>query len=341
MRSGDPADTQETNMAEVSMDYGVVENMAAGFNQAAETLETVNRALETAAGILRATAFLGMIGNLALAEYLDNIQPHVARLAATCGELNGDLLGAVASLRDGDLSGSQRFAGGGSGAGLVGLGGAPGATPPVAGGSSVSVASYTNGQNGWNLVPMSGDFTPGELVGQTGPSCTLFGTMNLLIENGYDISQAQADQILKQHQQGWDWGVMIDMLDGKQDNGFSMGHAEQILDQYDADYDHGDFSTWLGLGSPDRGEAEQFLVKQVQSGHPVLVTTEVDDSFGIAKGGHTYTVLGVQTDSGGKLTNVLVATNWNGQQTWQIPAKNFMDDWMDWNDGEYIVVEKD
>lgn len=326
-------------MAEVSMDYAVVESMAEGFRGAADTLNSVNSALETAAAILRASAFVGMVGNLALAQYLDNIQPNVARLAATCDELNSDLLGAVASLRDGDLSGSQRFVGGAGG----GSGGGPvsGSTaPPATVGSAVNIANYTDGQNGWELVNMGGGFTPNELVNQTGPSCTLYGTMNLLIENGYDISQAQADQIYQQHLNSWDLAVMIDMMDGQHDQGFSMSHAEDILDQYGADYDHDDFSTWLGFGDPDRGAAERFLVQQVQSGNPVMVTSEVDESFGMGSGGHNYTVLGVQTDANGKLTNVLVSSNWSGQQTWQIPANQFMNDWMQWNDGEYVVIEK-
>lgn len=136
---------------------------------------------------------------------------------------------------------------------------------------------------------------------------------------------------------------MFDVLkDGTHDSeGFGLHHAEAILDQYDADYDHDDFSTYMGLGSPDRGDAERFLVNQVKSGNPVMVTSQVDDSFGMGKGGHAYTVLGVQTDSNGKLTNVLVSSNWGSSQTWQLPADRFMNDWMNWNDGEYIVVEKD
>jgi hypothetical protein len=96
-------------MAEVSMDYEAVEAMADGFSNAAEVLEAVSSALEVAIGILKATAFFGLVGNLALAAYLENIKPNVDRLAETCDELHYDLLGAVSSLRDGDMTGSQRF----------------------------------------------------------------------------------------------------------------------------------------------------------------------------------------------------------------------------------------
>lgn len=96
-------------MAEVSMDFDVVQSMADGFRTASETLEGVSKALEAAIAILKATAFLGLVGNAALAMYLEGIKPNVDKLAATCDELNLDLIGAIASIRDGDLSGSQRF----------------------------------------------------------------------------------------------------------------------------------------------------------------------------------------------------------------------------------------
>jgi hypothetical protein len=96
-------------MAEVSMDYGEVQKLADGFRTAGDTLEAVGKALEVAIGILKATAFFGLVGNLALAHYLEGIKPNVVRLAATCEEMSGDLVGAIVSLRDGDYSGSQRF----------------------------------------------------------------------------------------------------------------------------------------------------------------------------------------------------------------------------------------
>lgn len=96
-------------MAEVSMDYDAVQRMADGFNHSADVLKAVSKALEVAIGILKATAFFGLVGNLAMAHYLEGIKPNVDRLAQTCDELNLDLIGAIASLRDGDYSGSQRF----------------------------------------------------------------------------------------------------------------------------------------------------------------------------------------------------------------------------------------
>lgn len=101
--------------ADVRMDYEVVQAMADGFRASADQLHAVDRALEAAIVVLKASAFVGMVGNLGLAVYLENIRPHVTRLSATCDELHDDLIGAIASLRDGDFSGSQRFVSGGAG----------------------------------------------------------------------------------------------------------------------------------------------------------------------------------------------------------------------------------
>lgn len=96
-------------MADVSMDYDIVQGISDGFGVAGDTLNAVATALEVAINTLRATAFVGLVGGLALAQYLDGIKPNVEKLAATCEELKFDLIGAITSLRDGDTSGSQRF----------------------------------------------------------------------------------------------------------------------------------------------------------------------------------------------------------------------------------------
>jgi hypothetical protein len=96
-------------MADVSMDYDVVQGIADGFGVAGDTLQGVSAALEAAINILRVTAFVGLVGGLALERYLSGIKPNVDKLAATCQEMQQDLIGAIVSLRDGDTSGSQRF----------------------------------------------------------------------------------------------------------------------------------------------------------------------------------------------------------------------------------------
>jgi hypothetical protein len=329
-------------MADVSMDFDVVSQMADGFQTAAETLHAVDRSLEMAIALLQASAFLGMVGNLALARYLEGIQPNVTRLSATCEEMSQDLIGAIAALRDGDYSGSQRFVSGGGSASGGFASDMAGKKQPVLTSRAVSVGSYQDGQNGWELIGMSGEFTPNELLDQgSRPACTIYGAMNLLVENGYDISQTEANAIYQDHiDNPRTIDMWVDMWDGKHEDGFPRGDALEILDDYGADYTHDDFSTWAGLGSPDRAAAERFLIQETQGGNPVYVSAETDDTFGIPDAGHSYTVIGTQTDANGRLTNVLVSTNWgSGSSVYEIPADAFMDDWMA-HDGEYVVINK-
>ena len=96
-------------MAEVSMDYEAVQAMADGFSAAADSLHGVSKALEIAISILKASAFFGLVGDMALAHYLEGIKPNVDRLANTCDELSHDLVGAIQYLRDGDQSAVSRF----------------------------------------------------------------------------------------------------------------------------------------------------------------------------------------------------------------------------------------
>lgn len=325
---------------EVSMDYEAVETMAQGFEQAAATLRNVDRALEVAIGVLKASAFMGLAGNQMLALYLEGIRPNVTRLAATCHELQMDLYGAIRALRDGDLSGSRRFVDGGS------TGGGSVVFAPVRSYSRANANNYTTGVNGWNVIDMQGAFTPNELLVQSGGSCTIFGAMNLLVANGYDIDPNTARFIhLEQlgtriYRNPFEFRYWADLLDGEQDLGFERQYALDILDDYGVNYTHSNFAVNQGgnvVG--DREAAEDFLIQQLQAGNPVYVSTEVDDSFGMGAGGHAYTVLGVQTDANGDLTGVLVSTNWGNTPVAVIPGDDFMTDWMERGNGEYIVID--
>jgi len=93
----------------VFMDYNAVQRMSDGFRSMADVMKTVGQGLEIAIDTLKVSAMFGLVGNLALANYLDNIKPHVDRLGEKFSELSYDLMGAIISYRDGDTSGSKRF----------------------------------------------------------------------------------------------------------------------------------------------------------------------------------------------------------------------------------------
>jgi len=94
---------------EVYMDVPAVQQMADSFGRFGQTLKQVAKGLETAIMILKATAFVGMIGNLAVASFLERIKPNVEKMAAKMEEIQGDVKGAILHYTTGDTTGSSHF----------------------------------------------------------------------------------------------------------------------------------------------------------------------------------------------------------------------------------------
>ena len=83
--------------------------MAEGFGKFGQSLKEIARGLESAIIILKVTAFVGMVGNLAVASFLERIKPRVEKMAEKMIELQRDLKGAIAHYTTGDVSGSDHF----------------------------------------------------------------------------------------------------------------------------------------------------------------------------------------------------------------------------------------
>jgi hypothetical protein len=94
---------------EVYMDIPVVQRMADSFGTCADVLKGVSKTMEAAMNVLKATAFVGLVGGIALERYLSVIKPNVDKLSDKLSELQQDVNGAIRAYRDGDTSGSQRF----------------------------------------------------------------------------------------------------------------------------------------------------------------------------------------------------------------------------------------
>lgn len=94
---------------EVFMDIPQVESMAKSFNTFGDVLDAAAKALSALSSALHASAWFSFGATEAAAQYVDRIEPNVKNAASKMRELNGDILSAVASYRDGDNSGSQRF----------------------------------------------------------------------------------------------------------------------------------------------------------------------------------------------------------------------------------------
>ena len=93
----------------VEMDYDVIQAVSKGFSQVSDALKKIGKALQIAVQILRATAFLSMGINEALARWLEGIQKAVENLAKVCTEFSGDLARAINDHKKGDVKGRGYF----------------------------------------------------------------------------------------------------------------------------------------------------------------------------------------------------------------------------------------
>lgn len=93
----------------VYMETDRVESIADGFERAADVLRMVSKALEAAMMLLKSTAFIGMVGGMAVERYIATIKPQIDDLADYCDEICGDLHTAVQLFINGDEEGASRF----------------------------------------------------------------------------------------------------------------------------------------------------------------------------------------------------------------------------------------
>jgi len=93
----------------VYMDTDAVRNMAKTFDTIGDVLDGVNKAMQALSTALKTTAFVGLVGGLAVAAYIDRIRPQVEKIAKKCEELSKDLNASVAAYERGDAIGSTRF----------------------------------------------------------------------------------------------------------------------------------------------------------------------------------------------------------------------------------------
>jgi len=94
---------------EIFMDVPAVRNVATRFGEMGETLQGVNKAMEAAIAMLKASAFVGLFGSYAYAQYLEQLQPIVEDYANKCVEMSGDLQASAEAYERGDTAGATKF----------------------------------------------------------------------------------------------------------------------------------------------------------------------------------------------------------------------------------------
>ena len=72
-----------------------VQRIAQGFENIANVLKAVSTALEACMMVLRATAFIGLVGGTAVERYLAAIKPEIDKMQAKCAEISGDMQASV------------------------------------------------------------------------------------------------------------------------------------------------------------------------------------------------------------------------------------------------------
>jgi len=317
------------------MDYDAIQQVVRRLEGLYDHHQTTRQTLKTLLESLQNGGWTGQGAKKFFDEMNAEMLPSLVRLEGVFESVARSLLDVSGVMREAEEKAGNLFRsqGGGNisvltdGKGIEGSAGKKDVSP-----SDSHLFKHTNGGEGWLFTNHSG-FEEHEYVRQVGGSCVIYGAMNLLIQNGVDISQAEADAILADSAK--EYGVS---------EAFPLKAAERVLDKYGVEYEHMHFDNTVfginpfGIFGNDAEDAEEFLVDQISEGNSVYVVTMVDDSFGVGDGSaHAYTVVGVQQDSNGNATNVLVSTNWGGYQ--ELPMDDFMKDWMEFNNAEYIIIK--
>ena len=93
----------------VFMDVPVVRGMAKRFGTISDVLKNVSRALQALLTVLKATAFIGSVGNFAMIQLINQIKPFIDEMAKKTAEISKDLGASVNAYERGDQQGATRF----------------------------------------------------------------------------------------------------------------------------------------------------------------------------------------------------------------------------------------
>lgn len=93
----------------VYMDVPAVRGFSKSFQDISEVLTRVLQVLDMLTNILKTTAFIGMVGGAAVAQFIDSIKPYIEQVAEKCSELSSDLTTSVDAFERGDAQGAARF----------------------------------------------------------------------------------------------------------------------------------------------------------------------------------------------------------------------------------------
>lgn len=94
---------------EIFMDAPAVQNMAKTLGQVSQVLANVSKVLDMLSNTLKATAFIGLVGGMVVAQFIDAVNPFIQEMSEKCQELNEDVVKSVEAYMKGDAQGATKF----------------------------------------------------------------------------------------------------------------------------------------------------------------------------------------------------------------------------------------
>lgn len=94
---------------QVFMRVPEVRKMARRFSDISKVLTNVAKVLDALTITLKTTAFIGLVGGFAVAQFIDQIRPPIKQLAEKCEQFNKHLVAAAAAFERGDAEGATYF----------------------------------------------------------------------------------------------------------------------------------------------------------------------------------------------------------------------------------------
>lgn len=93
----------------VRMDIPSVRNIAGTLGTVSEVLKTTSKTMQVLITTLKTTAFIGLVGGYALAQFMETIKPYIDEMADKCAQLKTDVTTSVDAYERGDEQGATRF----------------------------------------------------------------------------------------------------------------------------------------------------------------------------------------------------------------------------------------
>lgn len=94
---------------QIYMEVSAVTQISKTVNTVGQVLKTVAKVLEVLSTTLKATAFIGLVGGAAVANYIDQFRPQIEKMAEKCIEITKDINTAIKNFQNQDFTASGRF----------------------------------------------------------------------------------------------------------------------------------------------------------------------------------------------------------------------------------------